>query len=640
MSMQHSIQPKYTLPEAEQKTKPYLQNMPDDPGGLSYEELLEVIEGYYQRGETDQEELAKSYAGLGPDDEISEAVTILDELIDTDYYDAMSYVKETSKDESTLEPAHSVESLLDENINMDFEHVHNLYEQLESNQRHDRETPDDLGIQVDLLETLDGMAADRELKKFIKAWRRGEPLAKAWYRIEWIQEYCRTVFGILHPEEALKELIAIREYYGDENDDHYGSYRIGRMIAGCYAALGQFSEAKAELRSTAPESFQPMRRYTDFCLAFGFFEDVVDVLLSNMNRESFVRGQFFTEQLIIAHIKLGRIEQVLSLLRERLRLGSRNQVLVNNIWSLKLQLGLRPDGLELLSIPSASLRSFGKKNIQAVARQIDFLLESYEVAKQCRLLQLWSEGCDSWRIRSHLELISIPEFHDAPEKIETDVRRYDYSRCPSVQAFVKDLTRLAEDLVKSSPFPTSENRIEGASESQLLQIQAVRTPQSLAIKYELPSEFYREPIEFDVNYRPRKKSISRFMELSRLIPESYKKRNEETNAIDETIKLCREQIALSYDMAHYDHLMWRYTLAQRKRNSIYYENDPEHLKIYLDQAKQLRRSPCIAYERLAIILESRKENAEALRLVVQAKSEGQPGDWDKRIARLLTKMNK
>lgn len=652
MPYEHQMEPKYTLTEAEQKTKPYLRNMPDDPGGLPYEELLKILEGYYQRGETDQEEFAKSYAGLETEDDVSEAVGILDKLIETDYQDAITNDEETTTDKPPVESEHSVESLLDETIEHQTEDAEFLYAQLARARADSVMTSGYLDMRTDLLESLDEIVSNRELKKFVKAWRRGEPLAKAWYRIEWIQEYCRTVFNILHPEEALKELIAIREHYGDENDNHYGSYRIGRMIAGCHAALGQFDEAKSELRCTAHESFQQMRRYTDFCLAFGFYKDLINFLKENANGERHLSGGYATAQLIMAYRMLGRIKDALPHLKARVNLDVRDQQLIDNIWSLKLRTGERPEGREVLSVQRSKLRTFGKKNMEMVADTVDVLLEVYVRETGENLLQRWSEECYSSKYVSNLHLISVPGLLN-PSKvlryvkernlrhyIEVDVKRYSFIDNRSVKAFLVDVTRLAEDLTKAAGSTKSGADIGDSELRLLLQMDAIRDPEFFRIEYTLPPEYVIEPFELDPDYRPPPENITRFKALDWLIPEAYAKRKTDPNAIDETIGLCKEQIALEYDSIHYSHLYWRYTLAQRKRNSIYYEDDPEHLEVYLEQARDFHYGPCKAYKRLAIILEMRKEYAEALKYVVKAKSRGGNGDWDKRIVRLLKKMNK
>lgn len=642
------------MTEAEQRTKPYLQHLPDDPGGQSYEELLKLIEQYFPRSETNHNDLAKLYAGLKPEDETSEAIPILDELIDTDYYDAMSYEKETSTDELTVDSIHIMESSSDESIDYQSEHAEFLYMELESAREEDTVTSYAHAILTALYERFDDDDINliREIERFVRAWWRGEPLAKAWYRIEWIQEYCRTVFDILHPEVALRELIAIRKHYGDENDNHYGCYRIGRMIAGCHAALGQFDKAKSELRSTAYESFEQMRRYTDLCLAFGFHEDLIGFMQASVGGERHLTGGYATAQMIMAYEMLGRIDDALPHLKARVNVRVRDQQLIDNIWSLKLRTGDRPTGSEVLSVQRSKLRTFGKKNMEMVAKTVDVLLEVYARETGINLLQRWSKECHGNNYVSNLRLISIPGLHNVSTVlrhvkernlryyIETDLKRYSFIDNRSVKSYLADIVRLAEDLTKAAGRTISAAEIGELELESLTKIKADSTFESLDLEAAVPAEFLAQPLKFKVNYRPSRESIYRFKELTWLIPQSYAKRKSDLNAIDETIRLCEEQINLFHDMAHYDFLWWRYTLAQRKRNSVRYENDPEYLKIYLQQARDFRLSSCIAYKRLAIILEKKQDYASALRCVVRAKTEGQHGDWDKRILRLLKKMSK
>lgn len=649
MFRQKDDQPKYTLTEAEQKTKPYLQHLPDDPGGLSYEELLKLIEQYYPRSETNQGDLAKSYAGLQPEDDASKAIPILDELIETDYQNIMTSVEDTKTDEHTVASDHSVEELLDESIEFQSEFAVYLSDNLESARRNISANSDVLAVQTELLETLDGLVSDRELKRFIRAWRRGDPLTKASYRIDMIQDYCRMVFSELPPDQALPELIAIREHYGDENDNMYGHYRIGRMIAGCHAALGQFDETQEVLRSTAHESFEQMRRYTDFCLAFGFHEDLIGFVQASVGGERHLTGGYATAQLIMAYSMLGRIDDALPHLKARVNVRVRDQQLIDNIWSLKLRTGDRPTGSEVLSVQRSKLRTFGKKNMEMVADTVDALLEVYANETGKSLLHLWSEVSHGSKYVCNLHLISIPGLlnpshalpnvkeHNLRYFIEIDVQRYSFIDNRSVKAFLTDVTRLAEDLTKAAGRAISAAEIDDSELRSLLKVEAVRAPESLNLEAVVPSGFHAQPLKFDINYRPPRENTYRFKELTWLIPQTYSKRDSDSNVIDETIKLCEEQINLSYDMAHYDFLWWRYTLAQRKRNSVRYEHDPEYLEHYLDILRFGLRK-CVGFERLAIILEKQCEYDAALRCVVKAKTEGWPGAWDKRILRLVEKV--
>ena len=649
MFRQQTDQSRYTLNETEQKTKPYLQHLPDDPGGLSYEELLKLIEQYHPRSETNQEDLAKSFAGLRPADDASEAIPILDELIETDYQDAMTSVEDTKTDEQTVGSSLPVEDLLDESIEFQSELAVYLSENLESARRKVSANSDVLAVQTELLETLEGLVSDRELKRFIRAWRQGNPLTKARYQIDLIQEYCRKVFSELPPDQALSELIAIREHYGDENDNMYGQYRIGRMIAGCHAALGQFDETQEVLRSTAHESFEQMRRYTDFCLAFGFYEDLIEFVKASVGGERHLTGGYATAQMIMAYRMLGRIDDALPHLKARVNVRVRDQQLIDNIWSLKLRTGERPTGSEILSVQRSNLRTFGKKNMGMVADTLDALLEVYLSETGKSLLHSWSEQSHGSNYVCKLHLISIPGLlnpchalpnvkeHNLRYYIEIDVQRYSFIDSRSVKAFMTDVTRLAEDFTKAAGRAICAVEIDGSELRTLLRIEVIRTPEAFDLEAVVPAEFHAPPLVIDIDYRPPGANIDRFKELAWLIPQAYAQRDTDPDAIGETIRLCEEQIALRFDVAHFEHLWWRYTLAQRKRNSVRYEHDPEYLEHYLDIVRFGRRK-CVGFERLAIILEKQGEHEAALRCVVKAKAEGWPGAWEKRILRLVKKV--
>ncbi|MDE2637985.1 MAG: hypothetical protein OXI30_16595, partial [Chloroflexota bacterium] len=355
---------------------------------------------------------------------------------------------------------------------------------------------------------------------------------------------------------------------------------------------------------------------------------------------------------IMAYSMLGRIDDALPHLKSRVNVRVRDQQLIDNIWSLKLRTGERPSGSEVLSVQRSKLRTFGKQNMDVVAQTLDVLLEANTRETGKNLLQRWSQECDGHKYVSNLHLISIPGLlnpstvlRHVRERnlryfIEIDVKRYSFIDNRSVKSYLGDIVRLAEDLSKAAGRAISAAEIDDPELERLTKINAVRTSESLDLDAAVPAEFQVQPLKFNINYRPSRESIFRFKELTWLIPQTYAKRESDPAAIDETIELCEEQINLFYDMAHYDFLWWRYTLAQRKRNSVRYENDPEYLKIYLQQARDFRLSSCIAYKRLAIILEKKKDYGSALRCVVRAKTQGQHGDWDKRILRLLKKLSK
>lgn len=556
------------------------------------------------------------------------------------------------------------------------------YEELKSAKKHGEELSEGQEAffqQMKRREKRDHPDTRRMFNRWKSAWKRGEVLPKDGI-FELIQDYCWRIYCTSPPEKALAELLAIREQYGDEKGQLFDSYRISKMIAGCYASRRDYEEAKRELRKNAHESFNLMRRFTDFCLAIGSFEDVIDALQSDANGQRYVHGRYFSEQLIIAHISLGRIPEAISRLQKRLVLGSRNQVLVNNIWSLKLQTGARPEAKEILATPSAKLRSFGKKNLAIVAESLDTLLATYEMSADSHLLRHWSNACRSRFFRSRLEVFSIRGARNVPSEIETDVEHNDFTRCPTAQSFIMDITRLAEDLTKSAGKPVSITDLGDFQSKQLLNYSAFRLPEHVQNTYIVPTEFSHTPFEFDSNYRPPSENVDRFKALSWLIPDSYSRRNSDPDALDETIRLCKEQISLSYDMAHFDYLSWRYEANRRKRNAnsfeiisddeksrqqvmhkgevsaetgmhevaigserkrVWYQRTSDEREKYLERFHQFSLGRThVGYRRIAIILEQQGDYETALLYAVRARAEGWPGDWDKRISRLLKKTNK
>lgn len=636
--------------------KTLLASLPDDPTNATFEELHKELMKYTRQSEsaeeTHYEDTAREIAGLNPDDDASEAIPILDEYIESVYQDAFATLDEPTIGEPVVEASDYLEEAIGGSIEYQSEEAELLMEHLEAAHQRGHADSDVIATQMELLFALEGLEHDRELKRFVKNWRHGKPSEESRERIDLIQEYCRMVFSQLSPDAALSELVAIREHYGDANDDMWGSYRIGRMIAGCHAAVGQFNEAKEELRSTAQEGFESMRRFTDFCLAFGLYKDLIEFWQENHGGERHLTGSYVTAQTIMAYNMLGHIKDALPHLKERVNVRVRDQQLIENIWSLKLITGERPTGSEVLSVQRSKLRAFGKKNMEMVADTLDVLLDKCTSETGKGLLYLWSNESRGRKYRCNLHLISIPGLlnpsHALPNVkernfryyIEIDVHYYSFVDSQSVKAFLTDFTRLGEYLTKAAGRAITAAEVNVAELRSLLRNDLVSNPKHSQIQHTIPPEYVYEPPQLDPAYRPPRENIERFETLKWLIPETYAERKSNPKAIDKTIELCREQIALENDYHHYQFLRWRYTLAQHKRNSIYYEKDPEQLRIYLEQARSYHPGPCKAYERLAIILEQRHEYAQALRCAARAKSFGGNGNWDKRITRLLKKMNK
>ena len=248
--------------------KTLLSSLPDDPTNATFEELHKELMIYTRQSEsaeeTHYEDTAREIAGLNPDDPASEAIPFLDEYIESGYQDAFANLDGLTIGEPVVEASDYLEEAIGDSIEYQSEEAELLMEHLKAARQRGRADSDVIATQMELLFALDGLEHDRELKRFVKNWRHGKPSEESKERIDLIQEYCRMVFSQLSSDAALSELVAIREHYGDANDDMWGSYRIGRMIAGCHAAVGQFNEAKEELRSTAQESFESMRRFQTF----------------------------------------------------------------------------------------------------------------------------------------------------------------------------------------------------------------------------------------------------------------------------------------------------------------------------------------------------------------------------------------
>ena len=148
---------------------------------------------------------------------------------------------------------------------------------------------------------------------------------------------------------------------------------------------------------------------------------------------------FFTRRIGDCLIMLGKHNDAIETFVQRIELGSSNQILINDIWSLKMFTGDRLRGQEVLSIRETRLTNFGKTNIDMIAERLDSLLATYEQKHNINLLQIWAE--DSYTFMTH----RVSGFK---RSINTHIRRYDFSRCAGAMEFVGEITRLAENLVR------------------------------------------------------------------------------------------------------------------------------------------------------------------------------------------------
>ena len=126
-------------------------------------------------------------------------------------------------------------------------------------------------------------------------------------------------------------------------------------------------------------------------------------------------------------------------------------MLVDTVWSLKLISGDKINGKEMLTLLGPQLTAFGKANIERVKDCLDLLLELYEREKQVCLLETWAPESHSYQI----------PIKTGNESTSISVRSYSFGRCESVIAFVKQISRLAENIVRE------EAGLPGVSEGWL-----------------------------------------------------------------------------------------------------------------------------------------------------------------------------
>lgn len=465
----------------------------------------------------------------------------------------------------------------------------------------------------------------------------------------------------------------------------------------------------------------------------------------------------FYEWIYGCYIHLKQYDKALEILQSQLQLGLRQETLVSNIWSLKLVTDDQINGRELLSMYGPQVTKFGRQHLDKIADYLNLMLTTYETEHNINLIEEWSKNSHSWR---------------NPRDPESSPISYSYRDNSATQSFIKEITRLAENVVREegnlphvgegwlsetelynhirvalpdfevkqhfSPtwlgrqhldifvpalnialeyqgiqhdepiayfggqeafeknqerdrrkkrlctkhgvhivfvrpgydlpevlaeiqehapheinFEESSDMAVGVSsqgikdnfEDNLLQIDAsTEAPEPPKYEYQLPEGFYVEPLKLDPDYKVSPKTVKRHNSLANEISSAYKQRNSDPDAIDKVILLCKEQIELSVEMAHYqyqDRLERRdWCLEQADASS----NDAERKQHYLETAEnnmKMRRNH-YGYRRIINIYERQHRFEDALRIAVKANSEHWDpiGYWDKIIVRLLAQMGK
>ncbi len=155
---------------------------------------------------------------------------------------------------------------------------------------------------------------------------------------------------------------------------------------------------------------------------------------------------------------------------------------------------------------------------------------------------------------------------------------------------------------------------------------------------------YLRRIAADAMNREQAGFYRRYQVLGRKIHATFAQRNEDQNAIELVIKLCKKQIALSFDYAQSE---YQDRVPRQARCLRYAENcadDAEQRQRHLQAADRVMnyKHDQSGYQRLVKIYEKQRRYEEALKYAVKAKSECwyKTHNWDKTIFRLHSRVAK
>lgn len=233
---------------------------------------------------------------------------------------------------------------------------------------------------------------------------------------------------------ALAETTLIRELYGDPTD-----IALAQDYAHVYISHG-FYESALELREIGDSDNDYItRRVADSYISHGRYESALDVLGAG-NLDNY----YITRRIADCYILLGCHRDAHKALERLIKLGAGRYGPIDSIWSLKLISGDNINGQELLALLGPQLTGLGQASIETISECLDFLIETYERENNVRLLDIWSAFAHSYQHPIKTRIDS----HTGIRSIEFSITEYSFGRFETVINFVKQITRLAENIVR------------------------------------------------------------------------------------------------------------------------------------------------------------------------------------------------
>ena len=278
---------------------------------------------------------------------------------------------------------------------------------------------------------------NRKQAGFFRRWknalRRREGIDIAG-QADYIRKYVCESVRDMPPENALAEIALIRELYGEPTDT-----ALAQEIAEIYVSH-RFYESALELREIGDSDNDYVTRLVaDSYISHGFYKSAIE-LLEASNRED----HYIIHRIADCFILLGCHREAHKTLERRIKLAAGTYGPIDSIWSLKLISGDNINGQELLALLGPQLTGLGKASIETISECLDVLIETYERENNVRLLDIWSAFAHSYQKPIKTRIDSYTEIRST----EVSITEYSFGRCETVISFVKQITRLAENIVR------------------------------------------------------------------------------------------------------------------------------------------------------------------------------------------------
>lgn len=124
----------------------------------------------------------------------------------------------------------------------------------------------------------------------------------------------------------------------------------------------------------------------------------------------------------------------------RPELGARSSTCTDHLLSLKLAVGERANGGDLLTLVGPQVTQWGREHLEAIRQHLDDIVRTYEHQTGVDLLREWSRTAHSY---------PCSVFRGTPFSSESRLKTYSFSGNEAARKLIRRLTREAENAVRA-----------------------------------------------------------------------------------------------------------------------------------------------------------------------------------------------